>query len=82
MADELGVHAALTDTPSDQLGVLAAEVDDEDGAIFRRVVGPFEGQNLAHYPMPTCCACCRPLPSVLIAGASMISAFWKSWIDS
>jgi hypothetical protein len=48
MADELGVHAALTDTPSDQLGVLAAEVDDEDGAVFGLRLWGRERKDLAH----------------------------------
>ena len=29
--DDLGVHAGLADAPGDELGVLRAEVDDEDG---------------------------------------------------
>jgi len=36
MADELRVDAALADATGDQLGVLAAEVDDEDRALFGR----------------------------------------------
>jgi hypothetical protein len=31
VADDLGVDARLADAPGDQLGVLGAEVDDEDG---------------------------------------------------
>jgi hypothetical protein len=34
VADELGVDAALTYAPGDQLRVLAAEVDDENGALL------------------------------------------------
>ena len=33
--DELRVNAALADAPRDQLRVLPAEVDDEDGTLFR-----------------------------------------------
>jgi len=33
--DELGVDARLPDAARDQLRVLAAEVDDEDGALLR-----------------------------------------------
>ena len=36
VADELGIDARLTDAPGDQLGVLAAEVDDEDGPLLGR----------------------------------------------
>ncbi len=31
MADDLGEHVELTNPASDQLGVLGAEVDDQDG---------------------------------------------------
>jgi hypothetical protein len=34
VADELGVDPALADAAGDQLRVLAAEIDDEDGAVF------------------------------------------------
>jgi hypothetical protein len=34
VADELGVDAALADAARDQLRVLAAEVDDEDGPLL------------------------------------------------
>ena len=46
--DELRVDAALADAPRDQLRVLAAEVDDEDGALFRRRLLERERDDLAH----------------------------------
>jgi hypothetical protein len=39
MSDELRIDAALPDTARDQLRVLAAEVDDEDGALLGRRLG-------------------------------------------
>jgi hypothetical protein len=37
--DELGVDAAFTYAPGDQLGVLAAEIEDEDRALFEVGLG-------------------------------------------
>jgi hypothetical protein len=37
--DELGVDPRLADAARDQLRVLAAEVDDEDGALLGRRLG-------------------------------------------
>ena len=34
------------------------------------------------YPIPTDWACCSFLPSLLRAGATMTSHFWKLWIES
>ena len=48
VVDELRVDAALPDAPRDQLRVLAAEVDDEDGALFRRRLLERERDDLAH----------------------------------
>jgi len=48
-----------------QLGVLGAEVDDED--------------VLGQCPMPTPWERCNCFPSVWSDGASMISAFWNSF---
>jgi hypothetical protein len=36
VADELGVDARLADAAGNQLRVLAAEIDDEDGTILRK----------------------------------------------
>ena len=82
MPDELGVDAALTHTARDQLRILAAEVENENRPLFRACLRDRKSDDLAHYPIPTRWACCSDLPSVLIAGASITSAFWKSWIDS
>ena len=38
VADELGVHAALANAPRNQLGVLAAEIDDEHRPLLRRTL--------------------------------------------
>ena len=82
MRHELRVDAALAHAPRDQLRVLAAEVEDENRPLFRPRLADRKANDLAHYPIPIRCACWSDLPSVLIAGASMTSAFWKSWIDS
>ncbi len=82
MRDELRVDAALAHAARDQLGVLAAEVEDEDRALLRAGLGCRKRDDLAHYPIPTFWACWSDLPSVLIDGASITSAFWKSCTDS
>ena len=82
MRDELRVDPRLAHPARDQLRVLAAEVDDEHRPLLRASLGNRKRDDLAHYPIPTFWACCRDLPSVLIDGASITSAFWKSWIDS
>jgi hypothetical protein len=48
MADELGVDTALAHASGDQLRVLAAEVDDEDGALLGRLVGDRERDYFAY----------------------------------
>ena len=82
MRHELRVDSRLPDAARDQLRVLAAEIQDEHRPLLRASLGDRKSDDLAHYPMPTFWACCRDLPSVLIDGANMTSAFWKSWIDS
>ena len=49
VADELRVHARLADATGDQLRVLAAEVDDQHGSLFRNRQGLRSGerQNLS-----------------------------------
>ena len=64
--DDLGVDVRLADPPGDELRVLRAEVDDEDGWCA--------GQC----PMPTPWARWSCLPSVCSEGAIMTSAFWNS----
>ena len=49
VTDELGVDAALTNTPRDQLRVLAAEVEDENRTLFGRRLGGGEPDDLPHY---------------------------------
>ena len=78
---ELGVDAALAHAPRDQLRVLAAAVQNEHRPLLGGRLRRRQRDDVAH-PIPMCCACCSTFPSVLIDGASMISAFWKSWIDS
>jgi hypothetical protein len=53
--DDLAVDAGLPDPPGDQLGVLCAEVDDQDGVV---------GYRSAQWPIPTPCAFWSALPSV------------------
>jgi hypothetical protein len=48
VVDELRVDAALADAPGDQLRVLAAEVDDEDGALFGCGLGDGERNYFPH----------------------------------
>ena len=78
---ELRVHPTFPNAPCDQLRVLAAEVQNEHRPLFGGRLRRGQGDDVAH-PIPIFCACCSDFPSVLIDGASMISAFWKSWIDS
>ena len=71
---DLRIDVRLADPPGDQLRVLGAEVDDQDGV---------EGiGSRAQCPMPTPWDRCRDLPSVFRAGATMTSAFWNSLTDS
>ena len=69
---DLAVDVRLAHPPGDQLGVLGAEVDDQDGvevgghAVHRSVTH-------AHALGPL-----QRLPSVCSAGATMTSAFWNS----
>ena len=81
MRHELGVDAALAHAPRDQLRVLASAVQNEHRPLFGGRLRRWQWDDVAH-PIPIFCACCSDFPSVLIDGASMISAFWKSWIDS
>ena len=67
---DLAEDVGLADPAGDQLGVLGAEVDDQDPV----TVDP--GRHLL--PMPTCWDFWRPLPSLWRAGATMTSAFWNS----
>ena len=71
---DLGVDVRLADPPGDELCVLGAEVDDEDGVERLR--------RGAQWPIPTPWLRCRDLPSVFRAGATMTSAFWNSLTDS
>ncbi len=81
MRHDGGEHTALTHATGDELAVLRTEVNDEYAA--RRLVLELGGEMERHrQPMPTDCACCSFLPSVLSAGATMTSHFWKLWIDS
>jgi hypothetical protein len=48
MRYELGVDPVLADAPSDQLGVLPTEVDDQHGTILRLGLRALEGQDLGH----------------------------------
>ena len=70
VGDDLAVDVGLADPAGDQLGVLRAEVDDEN----ERVVSLASGQC----PIPMPCCFCRYLPSVCSAGATITSAFWNS----
>ena len=63
--DDLGVDVRFANAPSDELGVLRTEVNDEDAAL--------------NGPMPTPWERCIALPSVCSDGASMTSAFWNSF---
>ena len=73
--NDLGVDVRLAHTAGDQLGVLRAEVDDEDGLLRPR---SRDGQC----PIPMPWARWRFLPSVCNAGATITSAFWNSFTDS
>jgi hypothetical protein len=46
--DKLRVDAALADAARDQLGILSAEVDDEDGALFGCGLRDWERDDLPH----------------------------------
>jgi hypothetical protein len=46
--DELRVDPAFADAARDQLRVLAAEIDDEDGALFGCGLRDGERDDLAH----------------------------------
>ena len=93
---------ALAHAARDELPVLGAEVEHQDGVEAardlvdvrrgraRRVLG---GLHVTHQrsllpgdgasqPMPTSCSFCSFLPSVMSAGATMTSAFWKFWMVS
>jgi hypothetical protein len=45
---ELRVDPALAHAPRDELRVLAAEVDDEDGAVLRCRLPDWKGKNFPH----------------------------------
>ena len=62
---------ALADPPRDQLRVLRAEVEHQDRARSARV-------HASSAPHPHALGRCSALPSVLMAGATTISAFWNS----
>jgi hypothetical protein len=46
VGDELGVDPALPDTAGDQLRILAAQIENEDGALLRLRFGSAEGDDL------------------------------------
>ncbi len=48
MPDQLRVDTRLAHPPRDQLAVLPAEVDDEDGAVFRDGLRGRDGDDLRH----------------------------------
>jgi hypothetical protein len=48
VVDELRVDAAFAHSPRDELRVLPAEVDDEDGALLRCRLRHRERHDLAH----------------------------------
>jgi hypothetical protein len=48
MSDEFRVDTCLADAPRDELAVLAAEIDDEDGALLGRGCGRRERDDLGH----------------------------------
>src|SRR5918998_953758 len=62
VGDQLRVDAGLADPAGDQLGVLAAEVQDQ----------------YHYPPIPTRWSRCSSLPSVFREGAYITSAFWNS----
>ena len=64
-------HVGLAHPAGDQLGVLGAEVDDQDP-----VDGPASGLTHAHADAAGTAA--GALPSVWRAGATITSAFWNS----
>ena len=47
MGDELGVDAGLADAARDQLAVLAAEIEDENGTVLRPGLTGGELQDLS-----------------------------------
>jgi len=52
MADKLRVDTALAHAAGDQLRVLAAEVDDEDGALLGRLFGDRKRDYFAYGTNP------------------------------
>ena len=48
MPHELRVHPRFAHAPRDELAVLAAEIDDEDGALLGRGCGRRERDDLGH----------------------------------
>ena len=94
VGEQLGEHPALADPPGDQLGVLPAEVKNQD-LFMRRLSHPrMAGRQSSETatpvataarplePMPTDCSRCSCLPSVWRAGATITSARWKSRMSS
>ena len=85
VGDDRREDPALADAAGDQLAVLRSEIDDQDparrggreGGVERGVLRGGQG-----YPIPTCWACWSFLPSLLSAGATITSHFWKLWIES
>ena len=72
MGDDLGVDVGLTYPAGDELGVLGAEVDDEDCVELSLHVRDEIGGREAH---------AEPAPSEE-RGTTMSSAFWNSLSDS
>ena len=70
--DDLGIDVRLTYAPGDELRVLRAQVDDEDGTLG------WAGHP--QWPIPSRCWVWYVFPSVLIDGAMTSSAFWNSLI--
>jgi hypothetical protein len=53
MADDLRIDAAFADTARDQLRVLAAEIDDEDGTILRSGLRKLNDLNACNSAPPS-----------------------------
>ncbi len=85
---EFGEDAALPDPASDQLGVLAPEIEDQHflGCCDRHQSSatstPADTAARPLEPMPTDCSCWSFLPSVISAGAIIISARWNERMSS
>ena len=74
---DLAVDVRLAHPPGDQLGVLGAEVDDEDRVDGGVVIGARASCELSA-PSPRPGTSAAPCPRSAAAGATMTSAFWNS----